>query len=48
MNYQEFILQALKEVTKKPSKSEMEFAFLVLYKCFGLNPKDAIKQSMSL
>ena len=48
MNYQEFILETLKKVKTKPTKTEMEFAYLVLYKVLGLSPINAINESMNL
>ena len=48
MNYQEFILEALKSTEKKPTKDEMQFAYIVLHQGFGLNPSESIKESISL
>ena len=48
MNYQEFILEALKSTETKPTKHEMQFAYIVLHQGFGLNPSESIKESISL
>lgn len=48
MNYQEFILEALKEVTERPTKNDMQFAYVVLHQALGLNPKEAIKEAITL
>lgn len=48
MNYQEFILKALQVVTTKPTKEEMQFAYIVLYNGLGLTVEDSIIESIKL
>ena len=48
MNYQEFILKALQVVTTKPTKEQMQFAYIVLYNGFGLSVKESIIESIKL
>jgi len=48
MNYQEFILKALQVVAIKPTKEEMQFAYIVLYNGFGLSVKESIIESIKL
>ena len=48
MNYQQFILEALKIVNNKPTKDEMQFAYLVCYNVFGMSIEESIKESMKL
>jgi hypothetical protein len=48
MNYQEFILTALKAVTVKPTKVEMQFAYVVLFQGLGLSVEQSINESIKL
>lgn len=48
MNYQEFILRALKAVTLKPTKDQMEFAYVVLFQGLGLSVEQSINESIKL
>jgi hypothetical protein len=48
MNYQEFILEALKAVTVRPTKDEMQFAYIVLHQGLNLNPQESILESIKL
>lgn len=48
MNYSEFISEVLKVVNDKPSKTDMEFAYLVGHHTLGMNPAEAIELSTSL
>jgi|14BtaG_2_1085337.scaffolds.fasta_scaffold11532_2 hypothetical protein len=48
MNYQKFITEVLKIQTIKPTKSQMQFAYVVLYCGFGLSIEKSIKESISI
>ena len=48
LNYQEFILNILNMVSNKPTKEEMQFAYIVLYQGLGLSIKESIKLSKEL
>jgi hypothetical protein len=48
MNYQEFILRALKAVTVKPTRVDMQFAYIVLFKGLGLSVEQSIIESIKL
>ena len=45
---QEFILEALKAVTVRPTKDEMQFAYIVLHQGLNLNPQESILESIKL
>ena len=46
MTYQEFTLQALNTVNNKPSKNDMQFAY-VLFCGFNMTVKEAIETSLN-
>tara|TARA_R110000851_G_scaffold251860_1_gene404352 strand:- start:51 stop:197 length:147 start_codon:yes stop_codon:yes gene_type:complete len=46
MTYQEFTLQALNTVNVKPSKNDMQFAY-VLHCGFNMTVKEAIETSLN-
>ena len=48
MNYQEFILRALKAVTVKPTKGQMQYAYVVLFQGLGLSVEQSINESIKL
>ena len=48
MNYQESIFESLKEVTERPTKNDMQFAYVVLHQGLGLSPKEAIKEAIEI
>ncbi len=43
MSYSKFILEVLKATDNKPSKLDMEFAYLVGHHTLGMSPSEAIK-----
>ncbi len=47
MKYQEFILEALRNTETRPSKDDMQFAYIV-YNGFNVTPKEALEISTSL
>jgi|TARA_R110000822_G_scaffold283007_1_gene404567 hypothetical protein len=48
MTYQEFISETLKAINVIPTKDEMQFAYVVLYQALGLEPVEAVKESINL
>ena len=48
MNYKKFITAALKETNTRPTKNEMQFAYIVLYCGMGLSIAESINESLSL
>jgi len=46
MTYQEFTLQALNTVNNKPSKNDMQFAY-ILFCGFNMSISEALKTSLS-
>ena len=46
MTFQEFIQETLNYVTVRPTKVQMQFAYIVLHQGFGLSPKESILESI--
>ena len=48
MNYQKFTTEVLKTKTVKPTKSQMQFAYVVLHCGLGLSIEESIKESLTI
>ena len=45
MSYSKFILEALKSATTRPTKDQMQFAYIVCYCGFNLTIEESIKEA---
>mgnify|MGYP003153571003 CR=1 FL=1 len=48
MSYQDFIIEALKETNTKPTKDDMQFAYIVLHCGLGLNADQSFNEILNL